>query len=232
MLKVERNVVSGLAFCLITLLVILNFFQMNYVGGSASADLLWNANEGYLFAHGGRSGYRVSYLGYLAEIVKEPLGVVPSADNRSSFTSVVHMTASTVERYETAGEFEYYTPVDNIIYAGHEGAVWKWMGTHFEQASSEEQRKLNGTANLSNGDFTGANGWSARRSIAGTLFDEIKIQLGGKPLTILAKTINIRDGEVSIDLLGPDRSTENLYYMTFQPRRVSRAEYEHIFGGP
>jgi hypothetical protein len=98
-------------------------------------------------------------------MVKEPLGVVDSADDKNSFTFVFYITPSAVERCETAGKFEYYTPVDNILYAGNEGALWKWMGTRFEQASSEEQGKLNGTAGLSKEDFTDANGWSARRSI-------------------------------------------------------------------
>jgi hypothetical protein len=51
--KEKRNVISGLAFCLVTLVVILNFLRMHYIGGSGSAELLWNANEGYLFLYGG-----------------------------------------------------------------------------------------------------------------------------------------------------------------------------------
>jgi hypothetical protein len=230
-LEKSRKVVGGLALCLAMIAIVLNFIDVYYMGGSGTADFLWNENEGYLFVHGGRQGYRFSYLGYLAEMIKEPLGLVPSIDNQKAFTIIFHMTPSNVKQYELPNTFEYYTPIDHAVYAAHEGSLWKWMGSRFEAATAEENQQVHGIARLVREDFNEVNGWSGRYSITSERSNRIATDIGKKPLTLSVKTLNAVDGEVSIDVATPGRPDETIYRMSFRARRVPKAEYDKAFGG-
>jgi hypothetical protein len=225
----KRGILGGLALCLVAVLIVLSFFRMYYIGGSGTADLLWNQDEGYLFVYGARHGYRISYPGYLAEMIKESLYLVPSSDGRKPFTLILHITPSGVKRYEFPSIFERYAPINQTIFAAHEGTLWKWTGNQFEAASAHEEREIGGTDGLARKDFTDVNGWSGRYSITSERFNRITTDIGKKPLTISVKTINAINGEVSIDIETPGRPDETIYHMSFRARRVSKAEYEKAF---
>jgi len=229
---VSRRALSGVVgFGLAVAVIFLCFFHVYYIGGSGDGDLLWNAKEAYLFVHGERRGYHVSYLGYLPELVKGYFGVIGSPDDESQFTLVIRITPSKTQRCEEKGEFHYFTPIENNIYAGrNDENLWKWTGGHFEKASIEDQRKLSGTQRLSNKDFNDANGWSGRFSITSKIKEQFPITLDGSPLTVEATTLNFIEGEVSVDLMRPNRPPENIFKRNGQPRRVSKGEYERAFG--
>src|SRR5258706_10151729 len=66
-----------------------------------------------------RRGYHVSYLGYLSELLKQHFGVIDSPDDENPFTLVIRITPAGTERYELKGEYHYFTPLDSVLYAGH-----------------------------------------------------------------------------------------------------------------
>lgn len=228
----DRPLLRGPAIlALLLLVIVLSFLHVYYIGGSGDGDLLWNGNEAYLFVHGERRGYHVSYLGYLPELVKGYFGVIGSPDDESQFTLVIRMTPSKTERCEEKGEFHYFTPINNNIYAGHNDEnLWKWTGSHFEKASIEEQRKLSGIQRLSNKDFNDANGWSGRYSITSKIKEQFPITLGGSQLTLEVTTLNLSEGDVSVDVMRPNRPPETIFNRNGQPRRVRKSEYERAFG--
>jgi hypothetical protein len=212
------------------LLIFLSFSQIYYIGGSGDGDLLWNQNEAYLFVHGERRGYHVSYLGYVGELVKEYFGVIDSPNDVKPFTAITKITSSSIERYETVGTFDFYTPLGQNIYALHDQApLWKWVGTHFEEASAQDQQALGNAARLPKRDFTDVSGWSARYSITAKIKEQFTIQLDSRPITVAVTTLNLADGQVSVDVFRPDHPPEAVFHRNGRPRRVSRTEYERVF---
>ncbi len=215
-------------------LVVATMFFVLLVGVLASVDVyyrsdgggvecaLWNADEAYLFANVIHRGYRFSYLGSLVEMVKEYFYVVPAPTDEASSTVVFRITPSGVQRY-AAGDmsFDLYTPFEGEIYADQDGALWKWAGSHFEVASSEEQRGLDGIKRLSAEDFSDVHGWSARRRPG-----NLKIDLGGKPITV-----DVTNGlyHISIGMRRSGQAPEELWYLDERPHRISQAEYRHSF---
>ena len=229
----KRTLAGGVALGAAVAVILLTFFQIHYIGGSGDGDLLWNTKEAYLFVRGERRGYHVSYLGYLGELVIEYFGVIDPPDDENPFTLVIRITPAGTERYEVKGEYHYFTPLDDILYAGHNDQyLWKWIGTHFEKASIEEQRRLNGIQRLSKKEFTDVNGWSGRYSVTSKIKEQFPLLLSRAPMTVEVTTLNLADGEVSVDLLRPDHPPETIFRRNGRPHRVSRSEYEHTFAGP
>src|SRR3979490_224761 len=155
----KANSVVPIALLVIIVIVVASSVQTYRVSDGGDATLLSNANEAYLFLDVKRLGYRLSYLEYLGEMIREPFGVVRSPDDTRSFTVVLRITPSEVQRFET-GDFDFFTPVYGRIYANHDRVLWKWVETHFEEASPEEQQKIGGVKVLSRKDFTDVDGWS------------------------------------------------------------------------
>jgi hypothetical protein len=229
----KSTIIGGGVLFLAAALIAMSFFQTYYIGSSGDGDLLWNANEVYLLVHGERRGYRMSGLGYAAATLKGLFGVIDSPDDRRLFTEVIQITPSAIRGDEVVGTFAFYTPRNQNIYALHgQGMLSKWVGTHFEQASPEEQQKVEIATSVPMRDFTDVNGWSARYSVTTKINDEYKIQVSGGPLTLVVKTLNLTDGEVSLDLVRPGRSPETVYQRIGRPRRVSRTEYDKSFEKP
>jgi hypothetical protein len=225
----KPSLVGAAVFSLALVVIASVFFQIYYIGSSGDGDLLWNVKAAYLFVHGERRGYHVSYLGYLAELVKGFFGVLDSPDERNSFTLVIQITPAGIESHEVNGIFEYYTPADDTIYGARDGDLWKWTSTRFEKADPEERKKFDGIERLSRKDFTNVNGWSGRRSITSKIKEQFPVVLGGIPMTVQVTTLSLGAGEVSVDLLRHDLPAEMLFHRSGQPRRVSRTEYQQNF---
>jgi hypothetical protein len=228
-IRSKPSLIGGVAFSLTLLLIASSFFNIYYLSSSGDGDLLWNVKAAYLFVHGERRGYHVSYLGYLAELVKGFFGVLDSPDERNSFTLVIQITPAGIESHEVNGIFEYYTPADDTIYGACDGDLWKWTSTRFEKAALGERKKFDGIERLSKKDFTNVNGWSGRRSITSKIKEQFPVVLGGIPMTVEVTTLNLRAGEVSVDLLRHDLPAETLFRRSGQPRRVSRSAYQQNF---
>jgi hypothetical protein len=142
-----------------------------------------------------------------------------------------------------------YTPIGGRIYAycpklggsfmqdGHlvgkdmdDGLCW-WAGDHFEKATEEEKRRLNGISRLTSTDFeNNEQGWSRRGFGAGPGSPPFTINVDSK-FQISATNVGrgTDAGSVSIDLLRPGKAPERIG--TFEARRrwVSKGEYRHAF---
>lgn len=144
----KPSLAGGVALALAIVLILLLFLHIYYIETSVEADLLWNPNEALLFAHGEHRGYHVSYLGYAAALAKRYFGVIDPPDDRNSFTTIIRITAKGTERREVKGIFEYCTPQNGLLYAADDGDLWRWTGTDFQKASTENDTKWT-TSNVS-----------------------------------------------------------------------------------
>lgn len=201
-----------------------------FTDDSAKATLLWNANEAYIFVNEGELGYRVSYLEYIGEFLKEYFMGTPQVNDKRFSVIVLHLTSASIQRNEIDNiDFDLFTPIEGTIYANHEGALWKWSGTHFVRTSAEEQQRLGGFGTLSASNWTNVHGWSRRCGILSQSEREVTLPLtlGGKPLTILSKQGPGRDQ--SLDLLRPNQASERIFYAGNRARKISKSEYEQTF---
>jgi len=216
---------AGVAY-LFTLLVVLSlFFHIYYIDSSADEDLLWNPNEVYLFMHGEHRGYHVSYLGYSAEIAKSFFGVMDDSDDTKPYTVIIRITRSGVERFEETRIFDFFTPHGADLYAWNEN-LWKWAGTHFERASSEEEQKFGTRPSLPKKQFADVDGWSGDSPSASKTKLQPPTQVGGVQMTF-----DIRNGELYVDVSGHHHPPQKLYYPYLDgAQHVSKSEYLRVFG--
>lgn len=219
---------------LVILVAGLAFFHTYRISSSCGADFLWNSDEAYLFLGCGRLGYRLSYLEYPIEVVRERLGVVRQVDDRRFSTIVLRITPAAVQTYTADGlSFDFYTPFEGAVFANHEGTLWKWSGTRFEQATPEDQRRFDGTHRLSAFDVSKVDGWSKRSAVFSQLGDEVKIpiEIGGKVLTLV---VTRRDTSRNIDvtIARPGRDSQEIWHLDQHPQRVSGVEYHQLFRQP
>lgn len=232
-----------LIVALVLLLLLLGLAGDYFVIEGAGGTLVWNADEAYLFLDTGHRGYHVPYLAYPIEMLKEYFGVAPLPRSAKFFVVVLKITPDSVQQYVTNsfGEpspYDLYTPIDGTIYANKGGALWKWAGTHFEPASREEEKSLDGINHLTALDVSSAKGWTKRGGLLTTGEKEVKVPftLRGQALTLFVRCVPIvggagchGDNDVTIDLLGPGSLSRTLWHMEQRPRRVSKAEYLQFF---
>ena len=222
---------------IVTVIAASAFLQMYYIREDSGGQLLWSADEAYLFMGETRRGFHLSYLEYPWEMLKECLHApaFPS-ENRASLT-VIRVTANAVERHVLdvevgGGAPNLFTPIGRTIYANCKGTLCKWSGAHFEPATEEEQRRLDDTNHLSAIDIENVNGWS-KRGVGATAGDNHFSVEPGKLFTLSVKQGNIyksANDSASVDLLRPGQAPEKLWYVDGYPHRVSKSEYEQTFG--
>jgi hypothetical protein len=152
------KIIKVLVFTIVILA--LTSFKMYYVRDDGGVDIVWNKSEGYLFLSVVRRGYHFSYLEYPMDAMLQYFGSIRLPDDHHSSITVLQVTPSTVQRYVTENipPLIFYTPFDQTIYANREGVLWKWAGARFEQATAEEQRKVDGTNRLIAQAFTDVHG--------------------------------------------------------------------------
>jgi hypothetical protein len=228
----KKKVTQAAALCLVVLGVLFFFWQIHLVGDSAvNGVLLWNSEEAYLFVGWGRSGYHLTGFEYLLAYIPAFFRVPRTVDDNRFSTIVARITPSGVERYVTErnqkdSPFLAYFPRGNTIYAYDGGeALWKWVGTHFEKLSPEEQQKVDVDAKApsSKEDYTNVNGWSLRHSPTGWP-PEFEIQLQGKPVAFFTKSKHSGE-ELSIELRLPDGSSQGMLHVKHPLHFVSKSEY-------
>ncbi len=141
----------------------------------ASGTVLWHAGKAQVFVEVILEGHEVSYLRYPWFVIKEYFGAIEEADENRAHLVVIEATTSGVERHVLKLEDRRnggpgadpakYTPIEGRIYAscpGSPGLCW-WSGDHFEYATQEETRRLDGINRLTVGDMgKDRDGWSRR----------------------------------------------------------------------
>ena len=221
---------------LVIAIMVVGFGKIYAIRDDCGGELLWNADEAYLFIGVARQGFRISYREYPWVILKESLyGVRPPDDQRTSVT-VIHIAASGVEQHvvEMLDEQPAKNPIlftrrQGNIYANCEGYLCKWTGNKFEVTTEEEQHRLDGTSQLLEKNME--KGWS-KRGFGGAPTDyQFAVDVGqtfklGVTNKLLDRT---RRSIVSVDVVRPGRSPEVIWHLDERNRSVSRKEYEDTF---
>ena len=227
---------------LASVLVVLLFYPKMYVvRDEAGGTLFWNSNEALLFVGVERSGARFAPLTYFGNIIRESLGGVRPPDIEACLqTVVIRMTDKDVERYETDIQrhltdgdcFGHIAPFEGHIYAGYlaQGRIWKWSGDHFEPAAQEELRGFDPMKAASRGfQFDDIEGWSMREYALGRV--RYPLTLNGQPVTFVSSgRVPPAIYEPSVDVIRSGQNPQRIWYLDERPHRVSKAEYDKIFG--
>jgi hypothetical protein len=230
----------GFAFlvALVIILAILAQTRMYIVGDAADGVLFWNSNEADIFLKIVNRGYRMSYLQYLVKLPKELLGGVPTPDANHFSGAVLRLDPEGVLRYGKeeieVGSFEL---VDGKVCSRNlkDGVLWVWSGTQLEPAGiqvernlEEAQRAFKVSEHPLGPDFDGMNGWSGRYSIPyrndGTKFD---MEVHGQKLTVIVRKSG---NTISINLINSGKREESIWKMNNRTRKVTKTEYEKLFG--
>lgn len=210
--------------------------KMYFIRDDGGGDLIWNGSEAYLFMDVRRRGFQIGYLEYPIVILKELLYGVRGPDDQRTSVTVIHITASGVERHlveasdeEQANTPNFYTPFQGSIYANYHGSLCKWTGSKFETASAEEQSQLDGTNRLVATDIEkDAAGWSKRGFGEDSNEDyAFAVDVGGKfTLHVTNRRAGGSGGAVvSVTLARPRQPVEDVWRVDGRPRRVSKTEY-------
>jgi hypothetical protein len=129
------------------------FVNLYYIRDDSGGQLLWKADEAYLFVGETRSGYQLRMLEYPLVAFKEWLNAPPSPNDRSFLVTVIRVTPSGIERQvgkvTARGEMpDFFRPIGEAIFAKCKGILCKLVGDRFEKATPEEEQMLDGISNL------------------------------------------------------------------------------------
>ncbi|MFZ0861408.1 MAG: hypothetical protein WB781_23750 [Candidatus Sulfotelmatobacter sp.] len=218
---------------------VLVFGKIYLIRDDSGGDLLWDGSEAYLFMDVRHRGFQIGYLEYPWVVLKELLYGVQGPDDQRTSVTVVHITASGVDRHvvealdeEQANTPDLYTPFEDYIYANYHGSLCKWTGNKFETATAEEQSRLDFTNRLVATDIEkDTAGWSKRGFGEAVSDYEFAVEVGGKfTLHVTNKRLGRSGGAVvSVTLARPGQPVEDVWRVDGRPRRVSKTEYQIAF---
>ena len=219
------------------ILFLLTYPKVYVVRDQAGGTLYWNANEALLFMGGGSSGAHMSYLRYAMEPLLVSMGDVRSPDDgRCSQILVIQITDNDVRRYNTDVDcVAAYDVFEGRIYAVQGPRIWKWSATHFEPATPEEVRafdvgKVAATTASSPHpwQFDNVEGWSMRKF--GQTIPKYQLVLNDQPVTIQFSGETWPQQPISVDLIRPSKGSQRIWSLDERPHRISKTEYENVFG--
>jgi hypothetical protein len=230
----KRTKAAAVIAILAGAMVAATFLNIYFIREDSGGEVLWNANEAYLFIAVSRRGFRVSYLDYPFVVLKEYFHGVRLPDAERVSGIAIRVTQSVVEQH-TGNLGLFYTPLEGQIYANCQGSLCRWRQDHFAPATDDEARRFDGINRLIARDFDNVNGWNKRGIAAGpqNIYARNTFDVGGR-FTLLEKSQPIgRTGyaAVSIDVQRPGQAPDTIWHLDGHPRRVSKTEYEESFGG-
>lgn len=213
--------------------------QIHHLRENTGGSLWWHQDEAYLFLGSGTDGHHLSVAAYPWETLKEYLYAPAFPDDRRFAVTVIRITDSAIERHnmefgrEAGSAPNFLTPFGEDFYAMCPGMILcKWVGSRFDPATEEEQRRFGGIDHLLRGEIgdNPANGWF-RRWTDPAAGDHLSISVGGK-FSILVKnnaTNKSSYPDISIELIRPGQASINLWHVNGTPRIVSEKEYKAAF---
>lgn len=222
--------------CLIALTVTLGALaslQVYYVSNGGNGTLFWNENTAYVFLNLDNLGYRLSYLQYIGQTLKEGLGVGREPSDKRYSSVVFTINSSNVNRhaFDDMRLSEYFV-IKGIVLSGDQntGILWKWDEDHFERASSQDQHNLTeaGASGMPAPEYDDLDGWHKRINIFSHKGEyTYVIKLNGANLSLETRREGVHD--LSVELVRSDGTIETIWRLDGYPRKVSKAEYEHAF---
>jgi hypothetical protein len=219
-------------------LVVLPFaINAYFVRNEAGCSFIWNAKEAYLTVGESTLGYHVKLAGYPFEAGLALLWNVALPDDIHRSRTLVHVSASGVERYalHLSGDGNDLGPGvltrrDGRLWANwptHGGLCW-WASDHFEPAS-KEQRSGDWL------DYTNPRhqdeGWSFDGVTAGAEYGRnVMIRLADD-IELLVAGQGGKDGRgrLSVDVMQPGHEPVRLINIEVGAGRVSRSDYQRVF---
>jgi hypothetical protein len=221
---------------LVTLVVIvgaLAFLHVYFISDGGNGTLLWNGDTAYLFLDLGSLGYRVTYLQYLGQSVKEVFGVgrEPSDERYSNVAFTIN--SGTVHRYmiDDMRLSGYYVINGSVLSGdGNTGILWKWNENHFERATAQDQRDLTkaGESRMPGPNYDDIDGWHERISIFSHNMEPYTYVINLKGATLSLRTRQERLDDLSFDIVRADGTTESVWHLAGHMRKVSKAEYQQV----
>ncbi len=224
---------------------LLTYPKIYVVREAARGEMYWNSGEALLFMRRVSSGARVTPLRYALEGFLASLGSVRSPDDKTcSELLVIRVTDKDLQRYETdlnRHTKERYCGFGFDLFKGQIYAVEfpmlsKWVGTHFESSTPEEDEDFTASVSLrakesqKPWEFNNVDGWSMREFGATT--PKYEFALRGQPVTILFSGRTWPRRPLSVDLIRSGQPTQRIWTLDEGPRVVNKAEYEKIFAKP
>lgn len=217
-----------------------------YLSGEEAGELLWSQTEAYLFVPVAQLGYRMTYLGFVGAMVKAafPYGVTTPTEEHFSLV-VLKVTPTSVQRF-TADNVRItgIEPFEGALYTGNMlpgGTLMKWSGTSFEPLPPDEAKRYYANASKlpSGPSFDNVGGWS-KRPAAGEVLrksptdyvendSKMTVTVSGQQMTFVMNSGYISH-EAFVDLIRPGHPAERIWDFNERPHRVSRAEYDRLFG--
>jgi hypothetical protein len=205
--------------------------------------LYWNANEALLFVAESNEGARMGYARYMLEPLVVGLGhILQPSDKRCTRFLVIRVTDKDVQRYDT-DLYRYlgeqgcdFQPelFEGNFYAVSWPKLWKWSENHFERPTPQEYgafaTALFGAKNVSQHpwEFDNVDGWSMRGF--GQTPPKYQLVLNGQPVTLAFHGETWPPAPLSVDLIRPGQPPQTIWSFDGRPRRVSKTDYESVFG--
>lgn len=245
-ITLRKKVIATFTLLIIGL-IILGSLKVYHVRKQGSGSLFWNKDAAYIFINIENRGYSLSFLGFAAEFIREvfPFGASAPTDLHSS-TLVLEVTPDSVQHNiienQWLGPVE---PFDAVLYAVNlvdQRGFLKWSGDHFEPTNTGERTRIQGAIRQgeipSGPSYDNLQGWS-KRTVAGDVTGvssnavendaKVTIELDGRSLTFVMNSGFISH-QAYIDLQRPGQAPERIWSLDEQAHRVSKKEYQQIFG--
>ena len=223
--------------CLLALTIIVlgfGFLRVFYVYNGCNGTLLWDGDAAYLFLNLDSLGYRMTYLQYMGQTVKEVFGLgrVPSDKRYSSV--VITIKASNVNSYVLNNmHLSEYFVVDGRVLSGDQdtGILWRWDENHYERATSQDQYDLTKVASshMPGPDFDDVDGWYKRVNIFSRK-DIYAYMVNLKESNILLTARREHLDDLSLDLTRAGGTNVTIWQLDGHLRKVRNAEYQRVFG--
>jgi hypothetical protein len=232
-----KKALAACATILILVAIMTFFWHLHFVRkGGGGGTVLWNSETAYFFLYDCDDGFVFTVPEYLAEPIREYFRAPALPLNRKCVLSVLRVSQSRFERHDQELEeyvdFDFFTPIDDAIYAHGPGGMYKWNHGKFEELSKDEESRLGGEQSLWKlQEFTSVNGWS-KRLIRGTSVGEtpaaVKFSVEVNPQT----TLLVKGGNpVSIDLQTAEKSSKRIWYHEQNTEWVTPWAYHQLFQG-
>lgn len=223
-----------LLLALAVLLCASAFLHVYFISDGGNGTLLWNGDTAYVFLDLGSLGYRLTYLQYIGQSVKEMFGVGREPSDERYSNVVVTINSGNFHRYVLNDmRLSQYFVINGSVLSGdlNTGILWKWDENHFERATAQDQRDLTkaGSGHMPGPEYDDVDGWHKRISIFSHNMEPYSYVINLKSATVSLRTRQERLDDLSLDIVRADGTTESIWHLAGHMRKVSKAEYEHVF---
>jgi hypothetical protein len=227
-LRIKRSVgITLVGVCLLVL--VMAEVHRYHVRDSVSGRLFWHFDEAYLLLETTREGYRPSYLEICAKAVARLIVVFAWApDDWQTWVTAIRITPNSVEKSTIVEAMDRYAIFEGQLF---NGPTRKWVGTHYQQTSPDEQRRfLAGGGRLwPTRDFSNIEGWNHVCCFMPRVYGrkQYPFEVQGKPMQLLVAR-NDDSGITTLSLQVGNQQPIQLLQFSHSGNVVSKGEYKTL----